>query len=147
MIIRQGSLTEVVAIVANIDEFVNKESEASLSARLNGKPHYIQIAEQDGCLLGFKIGYQIDQCTFYSWFGGVDPQARGKGVAQALLVAQEQWARAHHYQSITVKSRNQFPAMLRLLIKNNYLIENYEKKDNMLESRIYFRKTLFSEQN
>lgn len=147
MIIRQGSLTEVVAIVANIDEFVNKESEASLSARLNGKPHYIQIAEHEGRLLGFKIGYQIDQCTFYSWFGGVAPQARGKGVAQALLVAQEQWARDHHYQSITVKSRNQFPAMLRLLIKNNYLIENYEKKDNMLESRIYFRKTLFSEQN
>ncbi len=145
MIIRQGSLAEVVSIVAKIDEFVNKESEASLSARLDGKTHYIQIAEQDGILVGFKIGYQVDHDTFYSWFGGVTGKARGNGVAQALLEAQEKWARDHNYQTITVKSRNQFPAMLRLLIRNGYLIDNYDKKDNILESRIHFTKPLFTE--
>ncbi len=144
MIIRQGSLAEVVSIVTKIDEFVSKETEASLSARLAGKTHYIQIAEQGDELLGFKIGYQLDEDTFYSWFGGVSSEARGKGVAQALLEAQEKWARDHNFQTITVKSRNQFPAMLRLLIRNDYLIERYEEKPNILESRIYFRKALFA---
>ncbi|MGC9552370.1 GNAT family N-acetyltransferase, partial [Vibrio metoecus] len=52
------------------------------------------------------------------------------------------WALEQGYQRIKVKSRNQFPAMLRLLIRNNYLIEEYEKKDQILESRIHFVKSI-----
>ncbi|CSC58327.1 acetyltransferase [Vibrio cholerae] len=32
--------------------------------------------------------------------------------------------------------------MLRLLIKNGYLIEDYEKKESIIESRIHFVKVL-----
>ena len=88
------------------------------------------------------MGYQVDDTTFYSWFGGVSSSARKEGIAQTLLDAQERWAYEQGYKQIKVKSRNQFPSMLRLLIKSSYLIEKYEEKNNHLDGRIYFIKQL-----
>ena len=110
VIVREGSLEEVVSVVEQITEFAKKESVASLSERLAGKTSLILVAEEAGVLLGFKIGYELDENTFYSWFGGVSPLARNKGVAQAQLEAQEQWVQAAGLpSSLKVKSRNQFP--------------------------------------
>jgi GNAT superfamily N-acetyltransferase len=111
MLVREGTLQEVVTIVERISEFTNKESVDSLQRRLTGKKHQVLLAEQNGTLLGFKIGYELDEKTFYSWFGGVCPSARRKGVAQALLEHQEAWAIQQGYRAIKVKSRNQFPSM------------------------------------
>ena len=91
MKIREGSLSEVVTVVTEIDEFIVKENEQSLAQRLEGKRHLILVAEQQGQILGFKIGYELDSDTFYSWFGGVSPKARNLGVAQKLLDVQESW--------------------------------------------------------
>ncbi|MCW8333182.1 GNAT family N-acetyltransferase [Vibrio sp. SCSIO 43135] len=142
VVVRQGSLEEVVQVVSAIQEFAQKETVQSLLKRLDGKTSLVLVAEERGQLLGFKIGYEIDNETFYSWFGGVSPLARNKGVAQKLLDVQEQWVVEHGYTQLKVKSRNQFPAMLRLLIRNSYLIENYEKRDPIIESRIEFVKSL-----
>ncbi|KGY10943.1 acetyltransferase [Vibrio tubiashii] len=143
IIYRFGTLEECVQVVQEIDEFSHKETVESLSARLEGKPcSLIQIAQEGDNLLGFKIGYQIDETTFYSWFGGVSSLARNKGVAQKLLEIQQAWASEQGYQQLKVKSRNQFPSMLRLLIKNGYIIEEYEPKEPLLESRIHFVKQL-----
>ncbi len=142
MLVRDGTLQEVVTIVERISEFAQKESVDSLQQRLNGKKHQVLLAEQDGSLLGFKIGYELDNKTFYSWFGGVCPSARRKGVAQALLNHQETWAAKQGYSAIKVKSRNQFPSMLRMLIANHYLIADYEPKEPLVESRIHFVKWL-----
>lgn len=140
--VRQGSLEEVVAVVATINEFVRKETVHTLNERLQGKKSLVLVALQDEQLLGFKIGYQLSSDEFYSWFGGVSPQARGYGVAQRLLEEQEAWALEQGYQRLRVKSRNQFPSMLRLLLRNNYLIDNYEKMEDISESRIHFVKQL-----
>ncbi|MEI8657748.1 MULTISPECIES: GNAT family N-acetyltransferase [Vibrio] len=142
MKIREGSLSEVVTVVTEIDEFIVKENEQSLAQRLEGKRHLILVAEQQGQILGFKIGYELDSDTFYSWFGGVSPKARNLGLAQKLLDVQESWVIEQGYQQLKVKSRNQFPAMLRLLLRNNYLIENFEPYEPLLESRIHFVKQL-----
>lgn len=142
MKIREGSLSEVVTVVTEIDEFIVKENEQSLAQRLEGKRHLILVAEQQGQILGFKIGYELDSDTFYSWFGGVSPKARNSGVAQKLLDVQEFWSIEQGYQQLKVKSRNQFPAMLRLLLRNNYLIENFEQYEPLSESRIHFVKQL-----
>ncbi|MBD0787868.1 GNAT family N-acetyltransferase [Vibrio sp. Y2-5] len=142
MKIREGSLSEVVTVVSEIDEFIVKENEQSLAQRLEGKRHLILVAEQQGQILGFKIGYELDSETFYSWFGGVSPKARNLGLARKLLDVQEFWVIDHGYQQLKVKSRNQFPAMLRLLLRNNYLIENFEPYEPLLESRIHFVKQL-----
>lgn len=142
MKIREGSLSEVVTVVTEIDEFIVKENEQSLAQRLEGKRHLILVAEQQEQILGFKIGYELDSGTFYSWFGGVSPKARNLGLAQKLLDVQESWAIEQGYQQLKVKSRNQFPAMLRLLLRNNYLIENFEQYEPLSESRIHFVKQL-----
>ena len=142
VIVREGSLEEVVSVVEQINEFDQKESVASLTQRLSGKKSLILVAEEAGVLLGFKIGYELESNTFYSWFGGVSPLARNKGVAQGQLDVQEQWVKQQGYRQLKVKSRNQFPSMLRLLIRNGYLIENYEQKEPLLESRIHFLKSL-----
>lgn len=142
MKIREGSLSEVVTVVTEIDEFIVKENEQSLAQRLEGKRHLILVAEQQGQILGFKIGYELDSDTFYSWFGGVSPKARNLGLAQKLLDVQESWAIEQGYQQLKVKSRNQFPAMLRLLLRNNYLIESFEPYEPLSESRIHFVKQL-----
>ncbi|MCY9826688.1 GNAT family N-acetyltransferase [Vibrio chagasii] len=142
VIVREGSLEEVVSVVEQINEFAQKESVASLSQRLSDKKSLILVAEEEGVLLGFKIGYELEPNTFYSWFGGVSPLARKKGVAQAQLDVQEQWVKQQGYQQLKVKSRNQFPAMLRLLLRNGYQIEKLEEKEDIREHRIYFVKQL-----
>ncbi|MCF7497277.1 GNAT family N-acetyltransferase [Vibrio sp. L5-1] len=142
VIVREGSLEEVVSVVEQITEFAKKESVASLSERLAGKTSLILVAEEAGVLLGFKIGYELDENTFYSWFGGVSPIARNKGVAQAQLDTQEQWVKQQGYQQLKVKSRNQFPAMLRLLLRNGYLIEKLEEKEDINAHRIHFLKQI-----
>ncbi|WP_122054405.1 GNAT family N-acetyltransferase [Vibrio sp. Evd11] len=142
VIVREGSLEEVVPVVEQITEFAKKESVASLSERLAGKTSLILVAEDAGVLLGFKIGYELDENTFYSWFGGVSSLARNKGVAQAQLDVQEQWVKQQGYQQLKVKSRNQFPAMLRLLLRNGYLIEKLEEKEDINTNRIHFLKQI-----
>ncbi|OBS94326.1 acetyltransferase [Vibrio tasmaniensis] len=142
VIVREGSLEEVVSVVEQITEFAKKESVASLSERLAGKTSLILVAEEAGVLLGFKIGYELDENTFYSWFGGVSSLARNKGVAQAQLDVQEQWVKQQGYQQLKVKSRNQFPAMLRLLLRNGYLIEKLEEKEDINSHRIHFLKQI-----
>ncbi|MEZ9563686.1 GNAT family N-acetyltransferase [Vibrio artabrorum] len=142
VVVREGSLEEVVSVVEQIPEFAKKESVTSLSERLAGKKSLILVAEEAGVLLGFKIGYELDQDAFYSWLGGVSPLARKKGVAQAQLDAQEQWAQQQGYQQLKVKSRNQFPAMLRLLLRNGYRIEKLEEKEDINDHRIHFLKQI-----
>lgn len=142
VIVREGSLEEVVSVVEQITEFARKESVASLSERLAGKTSLLLVAEEAGVLLGFKIGYELDENTFYSWFGGVLPIARNKGVAQAQLDTQEQWVQQQGYKRLKVKSRNQFPAMLRLLLRNGYLIEKLEEKEDINAHRIHLLKQI-----
>ncbi|PMM28043.1 GNAT family N-acetyltransferase, partial [Vibrio lentus] len=118
------------------------EDAYSLSERLAGKTSLLLVAEEAGVLLGFKIGYELHENTFYSWFGGVSSLARNKGVAQAQLDVQEQWVKQQGYQQLKVKSRNQFPAMLRLLLRNGYLIEKLEEKEDINTNRIHFLKQI-----
>ncbi|QFT08469.1 GNAT family N-acetyltransferase [Vibrio sp. THAF190c] len=142
VVVREGTLEECVAVVEQIDEFSHKESVESLSVRLQDKKQLVLVAEEDGQLLGFKIGYQLDEQTFYSWFGGVSPLARNKGVAQLQLDVQEQWVRDQGYKQLKVKSRNQFSSMLRLLLRNGYMIENFEQKEDIKENRLHFVKQM-----
>jgi GNAT superfamily N-acetyltransferase len=142
MRVRQASLAEAIIVLSQISEFDHPETEDSLMQRLAGHESLILVAEHEGSLVGVKIGYRLSDSTFYSWLGGVAPAGRRMGVAQALLDAQEVWAIEQGYQQINVKSRNCFPSMLRLLMKNSYLIEDIEKKGNVADYRLYFSKLL-----
>ncbi|PSU99086.1 GNAT family N-acetyltransferase [Photobacterium leiognathi subsp. mandapamensis] len=140
--IREASVEEALEVLHCIVEFAAPISLAELAARLANKSALILVAENQQQLVGVKIGYALDKQVFYSWLGGVLPAGRGRGVAQALLEAQEAWVIDQGYQQLTVKSRNRFPAMVRLLIRNGYLIEDIEKKEGVLDYRLHFRKAL-----
>ncbi len=45
------------------------------------------IARTAGTAVGFKLGYRLDETTFYSAKGGVRPAYRRNGIARALLYA------------------------------------------------------------
>ncbi|WP_318433740.1 GNAT family N-acetyltransferase [Photobacterium leiognathi] len=140
--IREASVEEALEVLHRIVEFAAPISLTELTARLANKSALILVAENQQQLVGVKIGYALDKQVFYSWLGGVLPAGRGHGVAQALLEAQEAWVIDQGYQQLTVKSRNRFPAMVRLLMRNGYLIEDIEKKEGVLDYRLHFRKAL-----
>ncbi|MGF1759030.1 GNAT family N-acetyltransferase [Photobacterium sagamiensis] len=142
MKIRQASVAEAAAVLARIGEFAKPADETALQARLRGRQPLILVAEQDEQLVGVKIGYRLSETCFYSWLGGVAPEGRCGGVAQSLLETQEAWAVEQGFEELRVKSRNRFPAMLRLLLRNGYLIEHMEKKDGLEDYRLHFVKIL-----
>ncbi|MCQ1057907.1 GNAT family N-acetyltransferase [Photobacterium sp. ZSDE20] len=142
MHIREASTEEAVTVLVAITEFARPATEDELKQRLRVHRALILVAEIDGELAGVKIGYQLSEDCFYSWLGGVAPAGRRSGVAQALLEAQEAWVLAQGYQTLRVKSRNRFPAMLRLLLRNGYQIEHLEKKDGIEDFRLHFVKQL-----
>jgi GNAT superfamily N-acetyltransferase len=78
------------------------------------------VAEHDGRLAGFKIGYEVSADEFYSWVGGVIPEFRMRHLAVSMLEAQERWAARNGYNKISVKTESRFPAMLQLLLTCGY---------------------------
>ncbi|MCL1049839.1 GNAT family N-acetyltransferase [Shewanella abyssi] len=105
-----------------IPEFDQPYSSQEISNRLLATPSLLLIAKIEGEVAGFKLGYQTAENVFYSWLGGVAPDYRGLGLAKSLLEYQERWAREQGYSRIEVKTRNCFPAMLKMLINNQYQI-------------------------
>ncbi|EPT8923727.1 hypothetical protein [Cronobacter malonaticus] len=78
--------------------------------------------------MGFKLGYESARGAFYSWPGGVVPAYRRDGIAQQRLETQECWARENGYQRLYVKTRNQFRAMLMLLVRNGYQVMGWKRR-------------------
>lgn len=71
-------------------------------------------------LIAFKIGYQYNDTTFYSWVGGVLQESRRKGIAKKLAQIQEQKVKEKGYQKLRTKSMNKFKAMMILNLKNGF---------------------------
>ncbi|WKE67170.1 GNAT family N-acetyltransferase [Gallaecimonas kandeliae] len=114
-----ADLALAATLEAALPEFGGGRSVAQYRARFTG-PHLCLVALVDGVPAAFKLGYALDDTTFYSWLGGVLPPYRRQGLAQLLLEAQEAWAAGQGYGRIEVKSSGRFPAMLALLARNGY---------------------------
>lgn len=109
-----------------------------------------KIRQQDALLLvanhkrksiGFKLGYVVqDKPVFFSWLGGVHPEYRRQGIAQALLDRQEQHAAAAGMDSIYFTTFDRFPAMIELGKNNNYILVRSEKEGN--EVKYWYEKAL-----
>ncbi|CAI1749074.1 Uncharacterized conserved protein [Serratia quinivorans] len=140
--IRHATLEEIHRLYQQIPEFGNLHSLADLQQRIGSAPANALIAEVDGQPAGFKLGYQQQEKVFYSWLGGVLPAFRRYGVAQALLVEQEHWARTQGYRLLAVKTRNHFRAMLMMLVSHHYQIVQLEKKGEVADYRLLLEKTL-----
>lgn len=137
-----GTLANIVAISAQIPEFDRETTLERLKARLDQAVHLILVAKLYGDIVGYKVGYQLSDATFYSWIGGVIPTHRNHGIATLLLKQQEQWAIDAGYKQIKVKSMNRYPHMLKMLISNGYEIIGVEGKATAAEPKIVFQKPL-----
>jgi len=92
-------------------------------------------------LAGFKVGYERDG-YFYSWMGGVIPGFRRNGIALALAIEQENWARAQGYTSVTFKTRNIHKAMLSFSLNNGFNIIKVDPHEDVAQHRIWLKKML-----
>jgi GNAT superfamily N-acetyltransferase len=77
-------------------------------------------------LLGFKLGYRRGAGMFYSWLGGVHPDARRQGIAQKLMLEQHGWAARQGYKNIETRTRASNAAMIVLNLKAGFTIAGYE---------------------
>ncbi|MBC3381450.1 GNAT family N-acetyltransferase [Serratia fonticola] len=139
---RQATLEEIYSLYLCIPEFGSLHRLKDLQQRIGDNPSHGLIAEIDGQAVGFKLGYQTAPGEFYSWLGAVLPDFRRQGIAQTMLAEQERWARSQGYQQLWVKTRNQFRAMLIMLISHEYQIFTLEKKGEVDEYRLLLKKNL-----
>ena len=142
MTIKQADITTVVQLSKRIPEFQNPYEATIYEAKLAKVPHLILVAYDEDLPIGFKVGYEREKGSFYSWMGAVLPSHRRKGVAQKLADIQEAWVRKKGYTFITFKTRNYLKAMLTFGINNGFNIFKIEERANINEYRIWLRKEL-----
>jgi GNAT superfamily N-acetyltransferase len=141
--IREASPAELLWVHEHIPEFPGKASLGFYTERLKHRLHLALVAEKDGELLGFKVGYQSDTPdAFFSWMGGVRPEFRKHGVADALAEYQENWAIENGFKYIFFKTRNRFPAMITFGLKRGFKIMEVIPKGVVEDYRVVMSKKL-----
>jgi predicted GNAT superfamily acetyltransferase len=78
-----------------------------------------------GSLAGFKLGYRRGATLFYSWLGGVHPEARRQGVAAELMRRQHEWAQAQGYTEIETSTRTANNPMIILNLKSGFRVRGF----------------------
>lgn len=145
-----ASIAEVLAAQALVPELSGGYSASVYEARFAERRHLALVAfaangeglALGGEILGFKVGYEWDVATWYSWMGGVRPEARGRGVATALANAQEEWARQAGYERVRFKTWNAHRNMLVLGLRRGYSIVGWEAREEVAKHRIWLEKVL-----
>lgn len=140
--VREGTIAEAVSLSMQIPEFVAPHPAEEYQRRLKGLPSLILVAENAGKIIGFKVGYALDEQLFYSWMGAVLPEFRQFGVAKALAIQQEAWVRAQGFTRLQFKTRNRLKAMLQFALGNGFDIIRVEPRDTLAEYRILLQKSL-----
>ena len=100
------------SIFENADELLEKASKRP-------KLLFVTVIEQDK-VVGYKIGYELSADRYYSWYGGVREEYRGKGIATILMEHQHRLVREAGYATIETKTRNKWRSMLILNLKHGF---------------------------
>lgn len=141
--IRMASPAELLWVHERIPEFPGKASLDFYADRLKHRLFLALVAEKEGELLGFKVGYQTDTAdVFYSWMGGVRPEFRKHGIADALAEFQETWAQEKGFRSVYFKTRNRFPAMISFGLSRGFKVMEVIQKGGVEDYRVVMRKEL-----
>lgn len=112
------------------------------SHRKNHNNFFLSKAYIESQLVGFKLGYQENHRTFYSWIGGVHPEFRRLGIASELLTAQHQWCSAQGFERIRTKSQNRFKGMMLLNLKHGFEIVGTQGSSDGGGLKVIFEKSL-----
>jgi GNAT superfamily N-acetyltransferase len=173
--LEQGAL-EVQYIEECFTEFRGKKTAEEIIERLKDREHLILLSmaqsdDDDGVLIpvAYKIGHELraqesnlklselvgqlvdvvefqNRKIFYSWIGGTRTEWRGQGRYRALTEQQEEWAHAHGYHELVVKTKNRFYGMRATLDHLNFDVIKFHRhlRDNR-ESKVYLSKKIGSE--
>lgn len=142
-IIREAGPSELLWVHERIPEFPGHASLEFYTERLKDRLYLALVAEKGGELLGFKVGYQSDTTdSFYSWMGGVRPEFRKQGIANALAEYQEEWASGKGFGYVYFKTRNRFPTMIMFGLKRGFKIMEVLPKGGVEDYRVVMRKKL-----
>ncbi|MBA4535933.1 GNAT family N-acetyltransferase [Bacillus aquiflavi] len=130
--------------IVNLYSDVFDGSAEDLLIKMKDKPKLLfNIALYGQKIVGFKIGYELDNNKFYSWLGGVDPDYRKRGIALTLIEQQHEYLRKNGYKVVQTKTMNKWRNMLILNIRNGFnIIETYTD-DNGLQ-KIVLEKALLN---
>ncbi|MBO0588553.1 GNAT family N-acetyltransferase [Sporosarcina sp. E16_8] len=111
---------EIVDGILQLHESVFKGSNM-LVEKIKSKPKVlINVALDQSTVVGYKIGYELNSDKYYSWYGAVHEEYRGKGVASRLLDQQHCYLVKSGYQIVQTKTRNKWRSMLILNIKKGF---------------------------
>ena len=152
-------------------EFRNKKTASEIIARLKDRDHLILLSmaeDDDGVLIpvAYKIGHELrmqeptiqlaelvtelrdvvefpNRKIFYSWIGGTRDEWRGQGRYRALTEQQEEWAHAHGFHELVVKTKNRFYPMRATLDHLNFDVIKFQRHlyDNR-ESKVFLSKKI-----
>lgn len=150
---------EIQYIEEFFGEFDRKKSASEIEARLEGRTHVIQIAEDrlpddpsQIVPVSFKVGHEIfadedepklrdlvarlkgsvdfgGRRILYSWIGGTRSDWRGQGHFRALTEQQEAWALEVGFKEVVVKTKNKFYGMRGTLTHLNFDVVKYERNE------------------
>jgi ribosomal protein S18 acetylase RimI-like enzyme len=106
--------------IFNLHESIFKDSD-TLVGKVQSKPKILFTVGLEGdIVVGYKIGYQLESDSFYSWLGGVDKNHRNRGIASKLMNQQHLYLKEKGYKVIQTKTKNKWRNMLILNIKNGF---------------------------
>jgi GNAT superfamily N-acetyltransferase len=155
-------------------EFRSKKTADEIIERLREREHLILLSmaeDDDGALIpvAYKIGHELrtqetniklselvselrdvvefpNRRIFYSWIGGTRVEWRGQGRYRALTEQQEEWAHAHGFHELVVKTKNKFYPMRATLDHLNFDVIKFQRhlRDNR-ESKVYLSKKIAAE--
>jgi len=155
-------------------EFRNKKTSEEIINRLKDREHLILVSmaeDEEGGLtpVAYKIGHELraqeqniklidlvselrdvvefeNRKVFYSWIGGTRKEWRGQGRYRALTEQQEEWAHAHGYHELVVKTKNRFYPMRATLDHLNFdIIKLQRHLRDSGESKLYLSKKIAAE--
>ena len=78
------------------------------------------VAIKDETVVGFKLGYEMEDGVFYSWLGGVHPSYQKRGIASKLMEKQHEECKKRGYSKVRTYGRNAKRAMLILNLKHGF---------------------------
>lgn len=129
--------------ILNLHEIIFGNSD-SLVKLIKSKPKIlINVALNESEVAGYKIGYELNDSKYYSWYGAVHENFRGRGIALKLMEEQHRYLTGEGYRVVQTKTRNKWRDMLVLNIKNGFdVIETFTDEDGI--HRIVLEKELES---
>jgi len=171
----EAGALEVEYIEEHFSEFRSRKTADEIIRRLEEREHLILLSmgpDLDGETLipvASKIGHELradetdlklielvgqlkdvvefdSRKIFYSWIGGTRQEWRGRGHYRALTEQQEEWAHAHGYNELVVKTKNKFYGMRATLCHLHFDIIKFQRHltDN-IESKLYVSKKIAAE--